>query len=261
MKGIILYYSSTGNTKLACQYIAKNSTAIEFVLYNIVRDKELDLAKYDLAGFAAFADYIGPSKVILDFIHSLPLQTGKPAFVFSTYGAFNGATLRVMAGEARRRGFRVVAGHGLHTPENHPPHIAAGQGRAQAPDTKELASFDQFIAGLDRLAADSGKHGWPRYRPSLLERLVPSLPRTTARKQMGPKSVDAALCTRCGVCAKACPYGAIEMKDLPAFDFTKCYGCWACYNHCPTKAIYTRKIRGIGHYPEPVEALREKLEW
>lgn len=259
MNGIICFYSSTGNTKLACQRIARRSTAIGFALHDIVRDKGPDLAAYGLVGFAAFADYIGPSRVLIDFVRGLPAQQGKPAFVFSTYGGFNGATLRVMAAEVRKRGFRVVAGHGLHAPENFPPEIVAGRAMAQAPDGPELAAFDRFIDGLNAAAATAAHDGWPCYRPSLLERLIPALPRTTARRQMGPKSVDAASCTRCGLCAKGCPYGAIELKDLPRFDQAKCHGCWACYNLCPAKAIYTRKLRGVGHYPAPLPALRNKL--
>jgi Fe-S-cluster-containing hydrogenase component 2 len=38
-----------------------------------------------------------------------------------------------------------------------------------------------------------------------------------------------------------------------------CYGCWACYNKCPTKAIYTGTFRGICHYPEPLPAVKVKL--
>jgi ferredoxin/flavodoxin len=259
MKGIICYYSSTGNTRLACQYIARKSTAIEFALYDIVRDKGLDPATYDLVGFAAFADYIGPSRFFIDFVRGLPVQAGKPAFVFDTFGGFNGATLRVMAKTVASKGFTVAAGHALHTPENIPTMIMSGNANEQAPDAAELAAFDGFIALLDRMAADAPKDGWPVYRPPLLDRLVPALPRTTARRQMGVKSVDPALCTRCGICFTACPYSAISMPDLPVFDQHKCYGCWACYNLCPAKAIYTRKYRGAGHYPGPIAPLLEKL--
>lgn len=259
MKGVICYYSSTGNTRLACQYLTRRTSNIRFDLYDIVRDKGLDLCGYDIAGFAAFADFIGPSLCFIDFVRGLPRQAGKPAFVFSTFGGFNGATLRVMAREARRKGFAVVAGHGLHTPENYPPEIVAGRAMAQAPDDRELASFDRFIAGLDRMVAGAGENGWPRYRPTLLERLVPALPRTMAKKQMGEKSVDTALCTRCGACVAACPSGAIELKGLPAFDQSMCCGCWACYNRCPAQAVGTKKFRGAGHYPGPNEPLRSKL--
>ena len=77
---------------------------------------------------------------------------------------------------------------------------------------------------------------------------------------MGEKFVDKSLCSECGICEKVCPYGAVELNPTPVFDQNKCYGCWSCYNHCPEKAIYTKKLRGVGHYSEPNEQLRKKLK-
>ena len=76
---------------------------------------------------------------------------------------------------------------------------------------------------------------------------------------MGEKHVDEALCTECGICEKGCPYGAIHLDPKPVFNMHKCHGCWSCYNHCPEQAIYTKKFRGVGHYPRPIDALKEKL--
>ena len=73
------------------------------------------------------------------------------------------------------------------------------------------------------------------------------------------KSVDESLCVECGVCGKHCPYGAIELAPKPVFDTNKCNACWACYNHCRKQAIYTRRYRGVGHYPKPIVQLRKKL--
>ncbi len=261
MKGLICYYSGSGNTKLACEAIARRTNEIEFDLFDIVRDGEPNLDGFDIVGFATFADFFGPPMRMKTFLESLPPQNDTPAFLFNTYGAFSGKTLGLLDRWTGKARFRAVASQSLHTPENYPPMIVRGRGFPDAPNGKELAAFDRFIASLDALAKDH-RAGRPlrRRRPRQgLFRVLPALPRTQSRRSMGAKSVDAELCIECGVCRTVCPYGAIDLAPKPVFDQAKCYGCWACYNHCPTKAIYTKKLRGVGHYPKPNEAPVAKL--
>ena len=262
MKGAICYYSGSGNTALACRYLAANTEDIEFDLVDITGDGAIDTDAYDVIGFAAFTDFFGPSQVFLDFVDRLPHQDGKLAFVFNTCGYISGKTLRAMESAVTAKGLRVVAGHTLHTPESYPPMILRGRANEQAPNAREQSAFDTFISELRRRLLDSHPElsdAGKRVRISFLNSLMPARPRTSARKDMGEKFVDEALCTECGICEKGCPYGAIRLDPKPVFDMNRCYGCWSCYNHCPERAIYTKKYRGKGYYPRPIDALKEKL--
>ncbi|MBN2388573.1 MAG: 4Fe-4S binding protein [Anaerolineales bacterium] len=50
--------------------------------------------------------------------------------------------------------------------------------------------------------------------------------------------VNQALCAGCGVCADACPAGAIHLvKQRAAIDETLCTQCEACIDACPNQAI------------------------
>jgi ferredoxin len=233
-----------------------------FELLDITKNPLPDLEKYDLIGFATFADFLGVSKRMTDFIQQLPPQKQKPAFVFNTYGNFNGRTLWGLQKLVQAKDFKVVAGFALKTPENVPSLINMGMAHSQFPTDKQMNEFKQFITELGRIVGDlkDGKEPQQtKIKFNLLNRLSPSLSRSIGRKVMGEKLVDPTLCNNCGTCKSGCPYQAIEMNPGPVFDQKKCYGCWSCYNHCPIHAIYTKSIKDKGHYPEPHEQLKQKL--
>lgn len=261
MKGVIFYYSGTGNTALACRYVARH-LQMPFDFVDVTKAVEIDLVGADVVGFATSTDFWGVPHVLETFIESLPRQEHKPAFVLNTFGALSGQTLRILAEEVAAKGFEVLAGHSLRTPESYPPMIAGRMGAADAPGKRALAGLDSFISELGALveAVGEGRHvEGLEPRIGLVNSLFPRRLRTTARDDMGEKHLDAALCTECGVCERLCPYGAIRLEPKPVFDMGKCYGCWRCYNRCPEHAIYTDKFQGGPFYPGPSKLLKEKL--
>lgn len=53
-------------------------------------------------------------------------------------------------------------------------------------------------------------------------------------------------CNACGLCAKRCPVGDIELCDArPSWRHQNCTGCLRCYHNCPKRAIewgaYTKR--------------------
>lgn len=261
MKGVICYYSGSGNTRLACKYIA-GKIEVPFDLVDVVKDKEVDLEAYDVAGFATFTYFGRPPYLFQRFIDRLPQQQDKLAFVFNTYGFISLKTLRILERKVAELGLKVIAGHSLKTPEAYPPMIARGMGAEDAPNEKALRDFKTFITELGQLlrsAMEGQKVKRRRVRIGLVNSILPAFPRIMARKDMGEKYVDESLCTECDVCQK-CPYEAIRLDPKPVFDMSKCYGCWRCYNQCPEHAIYTDKFRGGPYYPKPNNQLKEKLK-
>ncbi len=76
-------------------------------------------------------------------------------------------------------------------------------------------------------------------------------------------AVDPARCTLSQTCVSACPYGAIEVREVAGVrrttvDATRCKGCGACVAVCPTEAIQLKgfsndeirsMIRALGRGP------------
>jgi ferredoxin len=247
----IHYYSATGNTLLACRYIGERLSNAGFELFDITKKQKIETAGYDAVGFAAPTFFFG-----------LPRQEGKPAFVFNTYGMMSGRTLRLIADGAARAGFAVFSGHSFHMPESYPPFIVKGWGSPEAPDGGELAGLDRFIVDVAekvRALREEQPVGGFKAKIDLFSRIMPRVSPVKAHKKMGFLSVDESLCRECGTCRSSCPSGAIGIESRPVFDPKRCIGCWICFNSCPRKAIFTPRIRGIGQYSGPNDALISKL--
>lgn len=261
MNGVMYYYSGTGNTALASRYIA-GRLPVPFRLVDMTVPSDLHPEPADVVGFGTPTDFWGVPRAFEAFIDRFPPQSGTPAFVFNTFGAFSGKTLRILSELVSARGFEVLAGHSLHMPENYPPMLSGKMASPDAPSPAEVAGLDAFIAelgGILTAATAGGRVESRKLRLSFFDSLVPRRARTTARDDMGEKYVDESACTGCGTCARDCPYGAIDLDPLPVFDMGACYGCWRCYNRCPSRAIHTKKRPQAPYYAGPSDALRAKL--
>jgi ferredoxin len=263
MRAVIFYYSSTGNTRLACQYLAQQIKDVAIELIDITTNTGINMSFYDVVGFATSTFHMGVPPLMENFIQQLSTQYNKPAFVFNTYGAMSGRTLKNLAKLVSECGFNVIAGHSLLTPENYPLFILKGWANEDAPNGKEMEKFQQFIAQLNSQLAmiQAGRPVEPaKIKIGFFNSLMRPASVAKSKKKMGRLSVDDLICTECGTCADSCQYGAITLNPNPVFDTTRCHGCWTCFNHCPEQAIYTSKIRGEGHYPQPLSQFAAKME-
>lgn len=260
MRGVICYYSATGNTELAVGALVRRLD-ISFDLCNIARDPAPDFADYSIAGFASPVERMTMPALMRGFLHSLPSVGDKPAFLLVTYGAIVGRALADMASALRANGFNPKAAHALPAPDSFPPFIALGLGSSGMPDDAALQAFHDFLERLAMAISDlaAGKTVpeidiRPDFRNRVASRIL-----GRPRRRPAPMSVDERACTKCQDCVRCCPYHAVSLGPFPVFDEARCAGCWACYNLCPERAIRTRWLRGRGHYPGPSQTFKEKM--
>lgn len=259
--GVIYYYSSTGNTKLACQYIGKNLVDAKVKLIDMTSKEISDLSDYDFVGFATFTDWGDPPFFIKLFIDRIPLQNAKPTFLFNTCAAMSGKTLKTLKTWVNQKGFKVISAYSLKAPESYPPAIVRGITKEHNPSLRDLRRFNDFIKDLNSLlnTLDYRVLKETKVKTDIISTLVPQFARNKSKLEMGNKFVDQALCTQCGICVIGCPYEAINLSSEVTFAEDKCYGCWSCFNHCPQMAIYTDKIKGVGQYDSPLQNYKNKL--
>lgn len=63
-------------------------------------------------------------------------------------------------------------------------------------------------------------------------------------------------CTQCGLCAKDCPAGVIDIneQDMPILEREGCYKCQHCLAVCPTGAVSI-----LGNNPDDSTPLKGTL--
>ena len=263
MKGIICYFSTTGNTKLACDHINSKVSNVTFDYYDIKSSDEPNFSDYELIGFATYTDYFEPGRLMTQFMQTLK-GNNKAAFVFNTYGQISGNTLATMAKGVKASGFKLIEAFSLHVPENYPPLIKNGVTNEKFPTINDLEDFEKFMDSLNtkvELMSNGQIVSEKEVKSSIFISILKKILAGFIMDKMGTKKVHKDQCTSCGLCSKVCPYGVIKMVEgYPEFNEDKCRSCYSCFNKCPTKSIYTKKLDGVGHYAKPHMNLINKLK-
>jgi ferredoxin len=263
MKGLIFYFSGTGTTKLAIEYIAANIINIDFDFHDMSDTNIPDLGQYDLLGFASYAQAFNPPQYVENYIKNLNIVEKKYAFVFNTFGFMNGNTLNTLGKWAKNIECRVIASFALHTPESSPIMIRYKITSENSPNEKEMEKFNSFIKELD-LKVKKVNLGEVVKELAIKENrvyaLIGQISNRSSLAAIGEKCVNQNMCIKCRLCEQNCPYNAVYFEnEYPKFDETNCKSCFICYNKCPTQAIYSNKYMTI-RYRKPNNKIVSKLK-
>jgi len=162
----------------------------------------------------------------------------KPAVLVAVYGNMSpGVTLQELRTLAEAASFRVVGAAsfvGEHSFSMRETPVAAG--RPSQGDLRTAEAFGQQIAAkLMALDDLSSVHLYLPGSRGLLPLLKMSLPFNTSRVYAKTPALDRAYCTRCGLCTRLCPTGAIDRITLRIQE-KRCLRCCCCVKRCPRHA-------------------------
>jgi ferredoxin/flavodoxin len=233
----IVYFSGTGCTKLASEYLGaaltRQGASIRMeelhagTSQDVKEPADLLVLMYPVYALSA----PGP---VYAFIRSLADAANTPAAVISVSGGGEVTPNKACRVRVIRRlsekGFYVFYENMLVMPSNvftpTPPEVALGLIRV-------------LPGKADRIARALLRGEVRRTRPGLLNRLLAFLGEFEkfGAKRLGHHIRVSPACTGCGSCASDCPSGNITLRDGKPVFGKKCVTCLKCYYSCPQKAL------------------------
>jgi ferredoxin/flavodoxin len=231
-KAYAIFFSPTGTTEKAVTAVTEGtglpSEKIDLTPLNKRQSFKQAFTKNELV-IAGLPVYGGRLPFNLDDFFSGLKGYNTPAVAMVMYGnrEYEDALIELKM-RLEKRGFKVIAGAALIGEHTFSRKIATG--RPDAGDLLVAKEFGRRIVGIDverspRLVV-KGNY------PFVVKGFDPTQP--------GPLTTFANItttgdCTRCGICAEECPWGAIDAEKYTT-ETTKCMRCFRCIKYCPSSA-------------------------
>lgn len=216
-----IFFSPTGGTKKVSDIISKElSQNIEEIDLS-----KISLSQHDLNGDLAIISmpsYGGRApQIAIERLKQIK-GNGIKTIITAVYGnrAYED-TLIEMYDEATLNGFNVIGA--ISAVAEHSIIRKYAKNRPNADDKFQLTNFAHKIkAKLNKL--DNTTPNIPGNHPYKNIKNINLIPKTTKK------------CNKCGLCAKNCPVGAININNVSEIDSQKCISCMRCVANCPKSA-------------------------
>lgn len=127
----------------------------------------------------------------------------------------------------------IIGAGGIDSAESVLEFLLAGADAVQMLSAAMLRGRGLYVDILHSLPGALKRYGFADIAEVRRTVLQVPVPRYSCRVP----EVDAAACTACGICARACPYFAIGMNGRAIIDGDRCFGCGLCQTLCPRGAI------------------------
>jgi ferredoxin len=255
MSTTIYWFSGTGNSFHVAKRIA---TALSAELVPIAAPNAVEGPPAERVGIVCPVYGFGLPAIVMRFIEQMPVGESTRAFCVVTCGGMAGAAIGIAERLLKARGVTLSSGFVIRMPDNYPPFGGApGAEKTASINSKAEARIADIAAALEDPGAGRIE------RPTMITRaagrfisywFARSLSKTDRKFSADEK------CNQCGVCARICPVGNIELVDGRPQWLGHCEQCYACFHWCPRKAVqYGKRTEQQVRYHHPGCTLDDML--
>ncbi len=246
---MIIYFSSTGNSKYVAKRIAEAENDWTRSITSIDFGDRLEVRKKNVFGIVCPTYFHGIPVNIEDFIRTskMVVEPGTYCFFVTTYGGDSGHPEIPMEKFLKEKGIELSASFSVKMPENYTPMF----------DCNDKDAINKVLEEAEPQIDEIIRHVKNRDTGSFITSNT-NLPYEDVRKMYDDARKTSFFqvtddCIGCMLCAKRCPSRAIEMVNKrPHWKKDECTLCLGCLHRCPHFAIqYGDKTRDHGQYKNP----------
>ncbi|MFB0509284.1 MAG: EFR1 family ferrodoxin [bacterium] len=257
-RGIIFYFSGTGNTEFVAKRFQENLQTkgfdIRLKAIDLLKDK-LDLKEYSLIGIG-FPLYAWNLPInVRQFINDLPEIPNKDAMVFVTMGGPTSlGALGITADLLKKKGFRVLSAEALEMPSNDNIFFDADDPKSEKTQRLRKNAADKVSAIVESIQSGKGKINGNSIFLKFLSWLTGVWINRLYRPYFHYRKfyVDEKCLPECRLCEQFCPANNILKIDTKTVVFNRsCILCARCINCCPVYAIQYDKSQKKQRFKDP----------
>lgn len=237
MKGVLYYFSGTGNTKWAAlkfkEALFKYNYQIE--LRSIEKIEGLNTKDVDfiIIGTPVHSEF--PPKMVIDFLKDLPEGNNIKTLVYSTQGANSAAAAEFIKRILKSKNYNVMVQASIRLANNY--YFGAGIERTP----EEIKKFaEKAEEKIEILAEKFARDNYYKDKVYNLRLIIGRLIHNSFYKVLPKLSLNltsADNCTKCGLCVRNCPVGNITLEEGHAVFHKKCIMCVRCVHLCPENSV------------------------
>lgn len=242
---MILYFSATGNNKYIAESIASSIHDECKSIVDCMHEGQYHFAHEKVFGIVVPTYFWSLPHIVRYYLEKLRFDDCCYTFFLASYGTTTG-----MAGKMAESLVKFDAYYSVIMPDTWTPVF-------NLTNTKRVEKWlnegnKQLDHVIKQIQLRSTGNFIDRKIPACIAK-IPSHYMYLTERKTHHLSVKDDLCIGCGLCARKCPIGAIEMKEKrPVWKEKECEMCLGCLHRCPKFAIsYKGKTQKHGQYKNP----------